>query len=128
MDLSITDISRCYFLNKKKLKDIVRFILKSINIHDPAFTAVQGRPYGIDDVAHHGMSDGGIIEIIAGKVVKMGGILVVEANYRDPCRYPYPFLIQNRKTDDCDFVACGNPGRNPVVVKQTAKTGTKRIM
>jgi len=40
MDLSITDISRCYFLNKKKLKDIVRFILKSIDIHDADLSIV----------------------------------------------------------------------------------------
>ena len=32
--LSVAGISRCYFLNKKKLNDIVIFILKSIGVYE----------------------------------------------------------------------------------------------
>jgi len=32
--LGVNNISRCYFLNKKNLKEIVRFILKSVGVFD----------------------------------------------------------------------------------------------
>lgn len=38
--LSVINISRCYFLNKKKLKDIVRFILKSLGIFNANLSIV----------------------------------------------------------------------------------------
>lgn len=34
INLSVANISRCYFLNKKKLKEIVRFILKSVGVFE----------------------------------------------------------------------------------------------
>lgn len=32
--LSVVNISKCYFLNEKKLRDIVRFVLKSVGVFD----------------------------------------------------------------------------------------------
>ena len=38
--LSVSNISRCYFLTKKKLNDIVKFILKSVGVNDAKFSIV----------------------------------------------------------------------------------------
>ena len=38
--LNVTNISRCCFLNRKKLKDIVRFILNSIGVYNANLSIV----------------------------------------------------------------------------------------
>ena len=38
--LSASNISRCYFLNKKKLDSIVRFVLKSLGVNDANISIV----------------------------------------------------------------------------------------